>query len=290
MSGDAQRCPACEGEDTARQLPLDEEVAVVLCGSCGHQFVEPPLPPEDYWRAENLAAYSRGFPATEARRDVLLEEVQCRLGGRGPLLDVGCGVGRHVRFARERGWEAYGFDISRRAVENVPASLGRFCRSGRSVSECFGGQAFSVVTVWDVIEHAVDVGAFVGDIARCLRPSGVMVLETPAGEFVGRRVALWLDRVTAAARPRFSRRFYYRQHLHYFSERSLGHLLGHHGFSILRHERIPTDISKSRAKLQDCPAARGAARAMWSLQRLGLLRGNKHLVICRFSGAEGAAP
>jgi hypothetical protein len=44
-------------------------------------------------------------------------------GDRGYALDIGCGVGNHLRFLRDEGWCAFGMDVPA-AIERCPSSLG----------------------------------------------------------------------------------------------------------------------------------------------------------------------
>jgi len=43
---------------------------------------------------------------------------------RGRLLDVGCGDGRFLRYAKEQGLEVWGIDFDKKSVENVKRNLG----------------------------------------------------------------------------------------------------------------------------------------------------------------------
>lgn len=96
------------------------------------------------------------------------------------LLDAGCGTGRNlVEFA---GWaRPSGVDLSEDAV--------RFCRQrgvaaarGRLQALPFGDRAFDVVTSFDVLYHRwiEDDGAAVAELARTLRPGGLLLVRVPA--------------------------------------------------------------------------------------------------------------
>lgn len=93
------------------------------------------------------------------------------------LLDVGCGTGILLQ---EYGPSAVGSDFSPLALE--------FCRRRglESLVACdaqmqpFATNSFDAVVALDVLEHVPDDAAAFAEIARVLRPGGVVVLSVPA--------------------------------------------------------------------------------------------------------------
>lgn len=99
-----------------------------------------------------------------------------------PVVDVGCGFGRLLRFFVTRGYtNVQGVDISAEQVElartihpNVEqANLLDFLRGRR--------EAFALITAFDVIEHLHkdEVFPFLDACFSALRPGGHLVLQTP---------------------------------------------------------------------------------------------------------------
>jgi SAM-dependent methyltransferase len=96
------------------------------------------------------------------------------------LLDAGCGTGNNLRHLAAFG-RAVGVDLSEEAV--------RFCRE-RGVAAAraellrlpFAGGAFDAVTSFDVIYHrwVEDDRAAVREMARVLRPGGLLLVRVPA--------------------------------------------------------------------------------------------------------------
>jgi SAM-dependent methyltransferase len=96
------------------------------------------------------------------------------------LLDVGCGVGTHLRTLARFG-EVVGADPSPQALA--------FCRkhfAGRLEHIVlpdqvpFAPQSFDVITMLDVLEHVEDDRAALVKIRDLLRPGGVLLLTVPA--------------------------------------------------------------------------------------------------------------
>jgi SAM-dependent methyltransferase len=101
-------------------------------------------------------------------------------GARPRILDAGCGTGNNLTHLAARG-AACGVDLSTDAV--------RFCQSrGVTVARAsllalpFHDGAFDLVTSYDVIYHRwiPDDGAALREMARVLRPGGLLLLRVPA--------------------------------------------------------------------------------------------------------------
>jgi SAM-dependent methyltransferase len=117
-------------------------------------------------------------------RTVLQRRVVPLLGA-GPVraLDLGCGVGGHLKMLRALG-EPVGVDLE--------ADAARAClrRGFPRVVEAdgtklpFGDGAFDLVTAFDAVEHIPDDAAALAECRRVLRPGGVLFLSGPAYQFL----------------------------------------------------------------------------------------------------------
>jgi SAM-dependent methyltransferase len=132
--------------------------------------------------------YARMFEAEERQwwyagmRAISLGLLERALPARSGLriLDAGCGTGNNlVHFARFG--RPVGLDLSEDAL--------RFCRSrgvaaagGSLLQLPFPGATFDCVTSFDVLYHAwvTDDGAAVHELARVLRPGGLLLVRVPA--------------------------------------------------------------------------------------------------------------
>jgi len=139
---------------------------------------------------------------------------------RGRLLDVGAAAGFFVDEAIRAGWGAEGIDIAPHVVDWGRRELDVPLRVGE-VSAVEERGAFTVVTMWDYIEHSLDPA---GELARSnelLAPEGIVALST--GD---------IDSVAA----RLSRSRWHlltpRHHNFFFSARTLARLLARSGFEV----------------------------------------------------------
>lgn len=104
------------------------------------------------------------------------------------VLDVGCAYGPFLKAASEIGYDVYGTDISKNAINYVqnklflPATVSNFFDFDSSSS--FGINAFDAVTMWYVIEHFKDLSKVLEKVNTLLKDGGVFAFSTPSGSGV----------------------------------------------------------------------------------------------------------
>jgi SAM-dependent methyltransferase len=103
-----------------------------------------------------------------------LEQVQPS----GRLLDLGCAYGFLVRDARERGYEAFGLDISSYALQQR-AGLKPGLVRGTCADLPFGSDSMDIVLLFDVLEHLGDPVKALVEAVRVLTSGGLLVGSTP---------------------------------------------------------------------------------------------------------------
>jgi SAM-dependent methyltransferase len=134
----------------------------------------------------NVEEYGRMYDAEDRQwwyagmRAISLALLRPSVAAGARILDAGCGTGRNL--AEFAGWaRPAGVDLSEEAL--------RFCRRrgvpaarGRVQSLPFPGEAFDAVTSFDVLYHRwiEDDSAAVAELARVLRPGGVLLVRVPA--------------------------------------------------------------------------------------------------------------
>ncbi len=119
------------------------------------------------------------------------------LAGR-TALDVGCGAGLLCEPLARMGAVVTGIDAAPQNIEAAKAHAAQSAlaidyRAGEIAEQLLG--KFDVVTSMEVIEHVTEPAAFIAELARHLKPNGLMLLSTP-----NRTVASRLFLVEAAER------------------------------------------------------------------------------------------
>jgi len=146
----------------------DETFTVWRCAKCGSLHSQEPIDYDRYYRHYWLKRQKYDFfaKATLRKRMNILKRAGLESGK--TLLDYGCGSGHFVRYAREHGVHADGYD---------------------PYSEEFGDASvldrrYDFVTAQDVREHVDDPRALVDDLKSCAAPGGCMAIGTPDSDAI----------------------------------------------------------------------------------------------------------
>ena len=94
------------------------------------------------------------------------------------LLDVGAGAGRHAFEGLRRGASVSAVDIDEASLKDV-AGFGVPCAVGSVLSLPFGDGAFDRAIAAEVLEHVDDDRGALRELARVVRPGGVLAVTVP---------------------------------------------------------------------------------------------------------------
>ena len=158
----------------------------------------------------------------------------------GAVLDVGCSSGAFLHQLSKRWPGAYslmGTDASGPALDYAESRGVRVVR-GDFLQHDFGGQRFDAVTLWAVLEHLLEPGAFLEKAWSLLQPGGRCFVLVPNGQSLAARVL----------GTRY--RYIYPQHLNYFTRATLKRLVER------RHAAVIVEVIRilHRAALHPEPA------------------------------------
>lgn len=234
---EAVRCPLCDCEP--ERFATDcQGFHLARCPRCQLQF-HSPRPPLARLAERVYACHyddlseaaSQLTPAKRAQYARQLDRLEQLWGQRGSLLDVGCGAGAFLRYARERGWEAAGTDIQ--LSEGARSSRARlWC--GRLTDIDFGRDRFSAVRFHHVLEHTENPLADLERARALLNPGGLLYLSVPNLDGLGPRWKSWLSR-WGLKRHRW-RHYAALHHLWFFTPATLRLLVERAGFEVLHWE------------------------------------------------------
>jgi SAM-dependent methyltransferase len=109
------------------------------------------------------------------------------------VLDLGCGFGRHAYGALRRGAEVTACDMGRpelnevrnmisvmRDAGEVPPGASGAAVGADARRLPFAGGSFDRIIAAEILEHIGDDGAAVAELARVLRPGGVLAVTVPS--------------------------------------------------------------------------------------------------------------
>jgi SAM-dependent methyltransferase len=201
------------------------------------------------------------------------------------VLDAGCGVGYGSAFLGEAAARVVGVDRDEPAIAYARARYGgpnvEF-RVGDVAALEFPDASFDAACAFETIEHVDDAGAFVGEVARVLRPDGVFVVSTPRA-----------DETTASPANPFHRVELSRADFESLLRRSFGEveLYGQRRLQTARHRLLQrTDVLGLRKRLTFLrPASRLLGTPPMAevtaegivIERDGLDRATELVAVCR---------
>ncbi|MCK5444658.1 MAG: class I SAM-dependent methyltransferase [Rhodospirillaceae bacterium] len=235
-ASDHDRCPVCEKVACA---PFVEKngYAFLKCPDCGYIFCHP-RPSQDqladvYSMGDAALGIAEGFypKASSRKRRAFLNALRLwRYVWNKRVLDLGCGGGFIVDAMRKVGAkEAVGIDINPNAIDYAKKHYPR-CSFHLGSFDQVGDVArdFDFVYSSEVIEHVEDVEGYVEFLTRAVRPNGVLFLTTPdiASSLVPENPTDW---------PVFDPP----QHIQFFKQENLTHLMARYGFSAIRRVADP---------------------------------------------------
>lgn len=255
------KCKICDSADI-KILVADRkrfpEFSILKCKKCGLVFLQDyssdrAVNSEDeYWKNNSLNVSIYSDPEVnvevEKRYKKYLEEITKIINKKGRLLDFGCGIGNFVSFAVGNGWDAYGIDLSSRAIEyarkrNLNVRQGSIEKSG------FQDDFFDVITMWDVIEHFDKPVSTTRSLCNKLKDGGLLVIETPLEDNIIRKLTWALYRISGGNISLLSY-FYYPVHRFYFSKKAMTKMLKNLNMEIVSIFRESTFLSKAKLKIQ----------------------------------------
>ncbi len=164
---------------------------IVECSRCRLIRLNPQPSPEElpkyyppsYWFDPSQSAADR--LEETYRRFVLRDHIRfvrralAASGGKGVVLDVGCGGGLFLGMLGGRGARVVGLDFSLDAAgvawrkQNVPAVCASLSRAPFAPGAC------AVVTMFHVLEHLYDPTSYVESARDLLQPNGRLIIQVP---------------------------------------------------------------------------------------------------------------
>jgi SAM-dependent methyltransferase len=246
-------CPAC-GATSAEPIhrlrlrppdghPLDGGYDVVACVLCGTGFADITVPQSFYDRyyaecakyAAEVAAAEITEPVAEppwkaARLDAAAARIVGLVGRHARVLDIGCANGTLLAALRRFGVD----DV--RGVDPSPASA-RMAMAHHAVQVDVGTFSdlpanlgtFDCVCLTGVLEHVLDMDEAMFEVARLVRPDGIVYLDLPdASRYLDPYIAPFEDFST--------------EHVNHFSPATVDVLGRRWGFRTESAERFVTEL------------------------------------------------
>jgi 2-polyprenyl-3-methyl-5-hydroxy-6-metoxy-1,4-benzoquinol methylase len=237
------KCNLCSTDKTKLVFKINN-YKIVRCKNCGLTYVNPRLKEdklheiytENYYRnvSFNDAKSKKffGYDLYIEEKDDIVKTFKRRLDviekhvKKGRILDVGCATGFFLELAKKRGWEVYGTDLSKFACNYAKKSGLKNIYCTELEKARFKDNMFDAVVIFDVIEHLPDPKKTLKEVRRILKHNGMVAITTPN---IGSSVAKILGKRWEEVRR-------VREHIYFFSTRTLSKMLETLGFRAVKTE------------------------------------------------------
>jgi 2-polyprenyl-3-methyl-5-hydroxy-6-metoxy-1,4-benzoquinol methylase len=255
-----QTCDACGALLGGRCVEGMAEVSLLQC-DCGLVTTSPrPAPdeigqyyPETYYSylpgsptlsrqiAAKLRVYKCGYPTEDGLIGRLFWKTAASLFGnfflfylpdRGPgktLLEVGCGTGADLAWARQHGWYVHGLELNQSAVE-IAKQQGLDVQRSTFEDANLEPNSLDCIIMSQVLEHLYSPRLALERCHQLLRPGGLLLIAVPK-----------FDSWTRHALGNYWHNLQFPIHLHHFNQPVLERMITNAGFQV-REVRLSSRI------------------------------------------------
>ena len=220
-------CPWCNSENNHQFLKLkdyfltQEEFEIIECDECKLLFTNPcPTPDKigDYYKSEDYLSHNEEKKSFFAKIYNSVKKINIRnkyniavnhQQSDVSILDIGCGVGDFLLYAKENGCNITGIEPSEDARKVAEKKLNSKILSPEEL-ENIPDESFDIITMWHVLEHVADLKTEIYHLQRILKKDGRLILALP--NYKSYDAEYYKDKWAAYDVPR---------HLNHFSQTSI---------------------------------------------------------------------
>ncbi|MDZ4794697.1 MAG: class I SAM-dependent methyltransferase [Bacteroidota bacterium] len=177
-------CPLCNNQNTSL-LFIKKDIPYYSCTSCGFIFSSTTSNANlDNKITDFETSYLQYFDEKKSDKKnhaKMLDWVnQLHPGNHKTLLDIGCGSGKWVNYLTGQGLTATGIEPSFSLYDHfLNGNPAFFYGTIDEFATANTGNAFDVITTFDVLEHIKDPVSFMKTITRLMHPGSHLLMSMP---------------------------------------------------------------------------------------------------------------
>ena len=189
------KCPFCESDDTRLFLKLkdyfltQQDFEIHECLNCRLLFTVPRPNPSvigNYYKSDDYLSHNehkKGLVPWIYNK-VKKINIKYKFGitanslTKPHILDFGCGVGDFLNYAKQKGCEIAGCDMSADARRQASEKLGQDVVTPEEIF-ALPHSTFDVITMWHVLEHIDNLQFQVEQLHRLLKDDARLVVAVP---------------------------------------------------------------------------------------------------------------
>ena len=235
----SKKCPWCNSENNHQFLELkdyfltQEQFEILECDECKLLFTSPCPTPDNigsYYKTEDYLSHNEEKKGLFAKVYNKVKKINIRnkfrIATSGhqsavSILDIGCGVGDFLLYAKEKGCNITGIEPSEDARKIAEKKLDCKILSPEELQN-IPENSFDIVTMWHVLEHVADIKTEILHLQRILKKDGRLVLALP--NYKSYDAEYYKDKWAAYDVPR---------HLSHFSQTSIKNIFKETEFQLI---------------------------------------------------------
>jgi len=230
-------CPGCTSATTAPAWRY-KDFEIYHCHSCDLQFTHPmeagsqsfyEVRYEDYMAD---AASGNVHPGYQFLKEKIDETIRKEIpGGKGSVIDIGCGAGVLLMDLQQRGLDCFGIDFNPHLVRIAREKFGLNVEKRRVEEVAAMDIRYDLALLSHVLEHVSTPLDLLRQIGTLLKPGGLLIIDVP-------------NRLYCRQRARFSKGElgwgeYPPHHLSFWSEKPMRTALKAAGFAVVECKPRP---------------------------------------------------
>lgn len=226
------QCPLCKSDEGFVLREDCGDYKFYGCRKCGMEFADPMKGgSEEFYEKSYGGATAAEYGKNNWEFGEFLRDAE-RLGAGGKLIEAGCGPGHFLKLAEEKGFEVYGIDFYKPAVDYAIEHGLKNVKVAdiADLASAFPAVEFDIAVLFSVLEHFEDPAGTLELVRRILSPEGMVIAVVPNSE----RTSLRLN-----FRKKRDGWDYPPHHLTRWNSKSLRNFFTKAGFNVLKVESEP---------------------------------------------------
>jgi SAM-dependent methyltransferase len=229
-------CPIC-GCNNSADFAFQDGFKIVRCNICGLVYVNPRRDVQaisEFFAQEYINSQERvevdfiSYREASLRREASLIKKLYPQGGR--LLDVGAASGFFLnQFSGDPKWQVEGVEPSSYSTQYAREKFGLTVHQGFLIDQQFPKNSFEVIICADTFCFMPNPNEELSEMARILKPGGLLALEIPGFFFRMTKNRGLLCRLLYGEPVRLNPAL----HLFFYSRKTLTQLVERHGFKFM---------------------------------------------------------
>ena len=244
-------CPVCNSKNILHYHTDYRENKIFKCLSCGVQFMNP------VYSDAYLEEYYSNYIPQELDQRLLAHQAEVindnfrainKFISKGRFLDFGTGDGTHAKYAKDKNWDAAGYDVDCSTMAKIKKEFDLDTYCGDFFEIDWGKGKFDLIYANQVIEHLKNPVDHLKYFYNLLDDGGYLFISVPNINSTSHRLKRFLEKLNVR-KNNIGKYYDSDHHLIYYTPETIRQLLRESNFRVL-YCRNCAKPGGSRSKLQ----------------------------------------